>query len=216
MPQCLNMESKPRPLIRKGMSPTASKPSKIIGDRTSVSGRRSPKSPLLFGQPLLAQITTKGLPLERLTSQCSMSMTDCSLELLPKDNQELDHMTKELITSKKTLMQRLGVKGPFPKVGPQLPNIANLTSPFMHGKSEKKSHLPLSQRILKAPVPWSKTTQWTSNMHSGLCSLQDHSHFSQGLSGSMSSPGRWSTLTSSSLDDFPPSPMTNHYLHQRL
>ena len=124
--------------------PTASKPLTNIGVKTSVNGRLSPKSPPLFGWPLLARITSKGPLPETLTSQCLMSTTSYSPELTPEDKQELNHTREKSMTTKKTLMERLGVNGLFPEADPQHPNVANLTSPCMHGKSKKKSHLPLS------------------------------------------------------------------------
>jgi hypothetical protein len=117
-------------------------------------------------------------------------------------------MTKKHTTNKKSLMERLKVNVPDPVVVPQFQSNTKLMSLFMHGKSEQKSHLPLSLQISNAPDPWSKITQPISNTQSGLSSLRDDSHLFQKLSGNMSFPKRPSTLTSSSQGYFPLSPIT--------
>jgi hypothetical protein len=60
VPQCPNMKSKLRPLVKDI-------PLRIIGERISVNGKLSPRSSLPLSQPLPAQIMSRGPPLEILT-----------------------------------------------------------------------------------------------------------------------------------------------------
>src|ERR1700729_1572441 len=129
------------------VSITASKQSRIIGAVTSANGMQSPKSPLLSPQSLQARIMHKDLPLEQCISQCSMSMTTHSAELVPEDIKVVKMSTNKMRSPKKSLIERLSPSTPAPKADPQSLNDTKLTSHSMPGKLGKKSHRSLFQRI---------------------------------------------------------------------
>ena len=108
----------------------------------------------------------------------------------------------------KTLLERIGVDDRYPTADLHPPSDAKLTRHSMLGKSKNYSPLPLSRRILSVPTLWSRITLQTLNMPYGCSSPAVSSCLSQNRNGNMSLQGWWSTLTSSSLDSFPPSPKT--------
>src|ERR1700692_4925695 len=146
------------------VSPTVSKQSRAIGAKVSANGKQLPKLDLQSSQPLLAQMTNNEQPPETLTSPCSMSTTAYSPKLVPEDSKTVSKIldsTKGTRFPRKTLMERLGLNNCIPEVHHLSSSGANLTSPFMPGRSERKSPLLLFQRISSKPAPWFQTTLLT-------------------------------------------------------
>ena len=143
--------------------------------------------------------------LEAHILQCSMNMTSYSPRQALKDFDNPNQMENRIVSSKKTLMERLN---PPHEADHLNPSNGNSMIHSMLGRSKKKLHLPLFQWISSAPTPWSKTTLLTLNMHSGPYNLLDHSLHSPNPSGSMSYQEQWSTLTLFSQGSSPPTLMT--------
>jgi hypothetical protein len=162
----------------------------------------------LSNQPLLAWIASRDPLLEAHILQCSMNMTSYSPRQALKDFDDPNQMENRIVSSKKTLMERLDLSDPPHKADHLNPSDGNSMIHSMLGRSKKKLRLPLFQQILSALAPWSKTTPLTSNMHSGPYNLLDHSLHSPNPSGSMSYQEQWSTLMLFSQGSFPPSLMT--------
>jgi hypothetical protein len=193
------------------VSPTVSKQSRAIGVKVSANGKQLPKLHLQSSQPLLARMTNNEQLPETPTSPCLTSTTAYSPKLVPEDSKTVSKIldsTKGTRFPRKTLMERLGLNNCIPEVHHLSSSGANLTSPFIPGRSKRKSPLSLFQRILSTPAPWFKTTPLTSNTPSGPCSPQDHYCHSPNPSGRTSFLERQSTLTPSSQDFSPPLLMT--------
>jgi hypothetical protein len=125
------------------VSPIVSKQLKAIGAKVSANGKQLPKLHLQSSQPLLAWMTNKEQLPKTPTSPWSTSMTTYSPKIVPKDSDTMSKIldsTKGMRILRKTLMERLGLKNCIPEVHHASPSSANLTSPFIPGMSEMKSH----------------------------------------------------------------------------